>query len=87
MDACKFPAAPISLFLLCSLRYLGRGWTFDDPAENSAISLKLIYAFFHTFMNYESTELFTKYVRAPLTAAEAQIDMADFAQAGFPGAV
>ena len=31
-------AAPLSLLNLCALRYLGRGWTFDDLSENTGIS-------------------------------------------------
>ena len=31
-------ASPIELLVLGSLRYLGRGWTFDDVEENTAIS-------------------------------------------------
>jgi hypothetical protein len=34
----KKPAAPLCLLLLCALRYLGRGWTFDDLEESTAIS-------------------------------------------------
>jgi hypothetical protein len=40
-DAC------IPLLLLCALCYLGRGWTFDDLAENAASSEDVIRVFCH----------------------------------------
>jgi hypothetical protein len=41
----KKEATPISLLVFCSLRYLGRGWTFDDLSENTAISIEVIRTF------------------------------------------
>ena len=41
-DALGNPVTPISLLLLCALRYLGRGWTFDNLSENTAISEEVI---------------------------------------------
>jgi hypothetical protein len=46
----KAKAAPLSLLVLTALRYLGRGWTFDDCAENTAISSEVIRNFFHVFI-------------------------------------
>ena len=40
-------ASPLLLPLLGSLRYLGRGWTFDDIEENTAISEEVHRVFFH----------------------------------------
>ena len=37
-DACKRNASPIELLVLGALRYLGRGWTFDDLEESTAVS-------------------------------------------------
>jgi hypothetical protein len=51
-DACNVQAAPIPLLLLCTLRYLGRGWTFDDCAESCAISEEVVRVFFHCFIEY-----------------------------------
>jgi hypothetical protein len=31
-------STPINLLVLVSLRYLARGWTFDDLEENTSIS-------------------------------------------------
>ncbi|MGK3733523.1 MAG: hypothetical protein ACI8RD_002724 [Bacillariaceae sp.] len=37
-DCYNEPASPLSLLLLGALRYLGRGWTFDDIEEATAIN-------------------------------------------------
>ncbi len=39
------PPTPIPLLLLTSLRYLGRGLTFDDLAENTAMSEETVRVF------------------------------------------
>lgn len=49
-DACNVKAA-IPLLLVCALRYVGRGWTFDDLAENAAISEDTLRVFFHCFID------------------------------------
>lgn len=56
----KKEATPLSLLVLCSLRYLGRGWTFDDLSENTAISIEVIRTFFHSFICYGSTVLYNR---------------------------
>jgi hypothetical protein len=43
------PPTPIPLLLLTSLRYLGRGLTFDDLAESTAIHEETVRVFFHCF--------------------------------------
>jgi hypothetical protein len=40
------PATPLPLLLLCVLRYIGRGWTFDDLSENTGISEEIVRVFF-----------------------------------------
>jgi hypothetical protein len=44
----KQSAAPLDLLLLTSLRYLGRGWTFDNLEEVTAISEEVIRVFYIT---------------------------------------
>ena len=83
----KAKAAPISFLVLVELQYLGRGWTFDDGAENTAISAEVIRTFFHAFIKYGATTLYEMYVRAPVSFAEAQTHMHEYNSAGFPGAV
>jgi hypothetical protein len=79
--------APISLLLLAALRYLGRGWTFDDLAENTAISQEVLRVFFHAFIDYGSTVLYQLYIRPPRTSWDARVHSAEYEIAGFPGAV
>lgn len=43
----KEESSPIDLLILGSLRYLGRGFTFDDCEENTAISEEVHRVFFH----------------------------------------
>jgi hypothetical protein len=79
----KAKAAPLSLLVLTALRYLGRGWTFDDCAENTAISSEVIRNFFHVFIQYGATELYARYVNAPACSVEASLHMYEYEAAGF----
>ncbi|KAG7363898.1 hypothetical protein IV203_037100 [Nitzschia inconspicua] len=54
------PAAPLELLVLKTLRYLGRGWTFDDLEECTGISEEVIRVFFHQFIKFGSTTLYNK---------------------------
>ena len=78
---------PIPLLLLTTLRYLGRGWTFDDLSENTSISQETIRVFFHKFVEYGSTVLYTQYVRPPQTCHDAREHTSEYEMAGFPGAI
>lgn len=40
-------SSPLELMILGALRYLGRGWTFDDLEESTAISREVHRVFFH----------------------------------------
>ena len=80
-------SSPIELLLLGSLRYLGRGWTFDDIEESTAISKEVHRQFLHAFVRFGSTTLFQKYVSFPINFEEAKTHMAEFALAGLPGCV
>ena len=37
-NACNQPGIPLDSLILGALRYLGRGWTFDDKAEAAGVS-------------------------------------------------
>jgi hypothetical protein len=87
VDALRRPATPIPLLLLCALRYLGRGWTFDDLSENTGISEEIIRVFFHKFIEFGSTVLYKRYVVAPKTAEEALEHTGPYTKAGLPGCV
>ena len=78
---------PIELLVLGTLRYLGRGWTFDDLEEATAISGEVHREFCHSFIDFGSTVLFKKHVIAPINYAEAKRHMAEFSEAGLDGAV
>jgi len=77
----------IELLVLGSLRYLGRGWTFDDIEDQTAISKKLHWLFFHTFIDFCSTSLYLQFVLTPLHLPEARSNMQEYQIAGFPGCV
>ena len=85
MDACE--TTPLSLLLLTALRYLGRGWTFDDLSENTATSQETIRVLFHTFVDFGSTVLYTQYIRPPRNCNEAQQHTSEYTMACFPGAI
>mmetsp|Transcript_55611 Transcript_55611/g.126407 ORF Transcript_55611/g.126407 Transcript_55611/m.126407 type:complete len:530 (+) Transcript_55611:324-1913(+) len=84
-DATGRPGAPLELLVLGALRYLGRGWTFDDIEEATAISEETNRRFLHEFIRVGATIMYDKYVVAPTTAAEAEEHMHEFEEAGFPG--
>ena len=86
-DARNRPASPIELLVLCALRYMGRGWTFDDLEESTGISKEVIRVFFHQFIAFGSTVLYNKFIEAPTTAEQAADHTWEFTQAGFPGAI
>ena len=79
------PASPLSLLLLGALRYLGRGWTFDDIEEATAISQEVHPTFFHIFIDYTSTILFKRYVVMPQNVEETKTHMHKMELARFPG--
>jgi hypothetical protein len=79
-DACRVQA-----LLLCALCYLGHGkWTFDDLAQNSAISPDVIRVFYNCFIEYGSTLLYDVYVRPCCTTEESERRTAAFAETGNP---
>jgi hypothetical protein len=82
------PPAPIPLLLLTSLRYLGRGLTFDDLAESTALHEETIRVFFHCFIDYGSSVLYARlYIRPPTCTDDAQAHASEYAVAGFTGAI
>ena len=59
-DCTGVDSSNITLLLLGALRYLGRGFTFDDIEECTAISREVNRVFFHNFLLYGSTVLYKK---------------------------
>jgi len=86
-DAVGNKVAPLELLVLSGLRHLGRGWTFDDLAEQTAISEEVIRTFFHKFIEWGSTCLFSRFVTAPKDLATARAQEHEFSLAGMPGCV
>lgn len=78
---------PIELLLLAALRYLGRGWTFDDLEESTAISRDVIRVFFHKFIEFGLTVLYKMWVTQPLNLQQAQAVSSEYRTAGFPGCI
>lgn len=79
--------APLELLVLGALRYLGRGWTFDDLEDATGISEETHRRFFHNFIKACRLHLFPKYVVEPTSAEEIADAMAEFAEAGFDGCI
>ncbi|KAI2512197.1 Plant transposon protein [Fragilaria crotonensis] len=86
-DACGKPSSPLALMILGALRYLGRGWTFDDIEESTGIDEETHRQFFHCFIEVGSSHLFKKYVLQPLTLTDAHNHMREMQIAGFPGCI
>jgi hypothetical protein len=86
-DAVGSMCSPIELMLLGALRYLGRGWTFDDVEEATAINEETHRQFFHAFVTWGSDTLFHKYVISPTTKEEADKNSQEFGKAGFHGCI
>ena len=76
---------PINLLLLGSLRYLGRGWTFDDLEEATGICMETHRLFFHQFVKCGETVLYKLYVKYPTNAKEVETHMREYRAAGIPG--
>ena len=66
---------PLELLILGAFHYLGRGWTFDDLEESTAISAETHRIFFHQFIHIGNTTLYPRYVTAPQGAEEATTHM------------
>ena len=80
-------SSPIELLLLGALRYLGRGLAFDDLEDYTAIGEETHRLFFHRFIDWGSTILFSKHVVVPTSVEDASIHSLEFQQAGLPGAI
>jgi hypothetical protein len=57
--------SPIELLVLGTLRYLGRGWCFNDLEEATSISEETHRVFFHIFIQWGKTKLYNMYVKVP----------------------
>ncbi|KAL7524074.1 hypothetical protein ACHAWF_000807, partial [Thalassiosira exigua] len=86
-DATGKEATPIELLVLGVLRYLGRGWCFDDLEEQTCVSQDVHRVFPHVYLLWGSTTMFQKYVVLPADAKQAQEWATEYGMAGFTGAM
>lgn len=78
---------PLDILILGSLRYLGRGWTFDDLHDATGVSEELHRVFFKAFCKACRKYLYPKWVKRPETAEEIADCMSEFVEAGFNGCI
>ena len=81
-DALGNLPVPVELLVLGCLRYLGRGWTFDDLEECTGISEETHRIFFHKFVRECRIRLGAKFIVAPETDEDIADCMAEFTEAG-----
>jgi hypothetical protein len=79
--------SPIELLLSGSLRYLGRGWTFDDLEESTFISRDVHRCFFHHFCAFGAQKLYPLYIKLPNTLQDLRACEKEYRDAGFPGCI
>lgn len=80
-------ASPIELLLLGSLRYLGRGFTFDDLEETTFIGRDVHRSFFHSFVEFGEKKLFPMFVQLPQSVEALKECEHAYRIAGFPGCI
>ncbi|CAB9526768.1 Plant transposon protein [Seminavis robusta] len=85
-DAAGTAASPLELMVLAALRYLGRGLTFDDLEEYTAINEETHRQFFHRFITWGSGWLFDKFVIMPTTEEDYNKHRKEFDAGCLPGA-
>jgi Plant transposon protein len=78
---------PLEILILGALRYLGRGWTFDDLFESTGVSEVVHRVFFKAFVKACRIHLYPKWVKRPETSEEIEDCMSEFKEAGFDGCI
>ena len=86
-DCTGVESSNIKILLLGAMRYLGRGFTFDDIEECTAISREVNRVFFHNFLLYGSTVLYKKHVSLPASTTDPSEWERLFKLAGFSGCI
>ena len=79
--------APLEILMLGSLRYLGRGWTFDDLFEATYVSQDVHRVFLKVFTKACRKHLYPKWVKRPEAEEEIEDCMHEFKLAGFDGCI
>ena len=67
------------------MRYLGRGWTFDDLEESTGIDEETHRQFFHCFIKWGAEILYKNYVQVPASSEDARSP--EFEAAGMRGCI
>ena len=84
LNRCNQPRTPLELFILGALRYLGRGWTFDDIAEATGVSHRIFLAL---LLKVCRKFLYPMFVKRPETDAEVKDHVSEFKAAAFDGCI
>ena len=87
LDGANHNSSDIKILLLGSLRYLGRGWTFDDIEEATCISAECHRQFLNVFLVYGSTVLYNLHVTSPAFNTDVSEFEKLFALAGYNGCI
>ena len=66
---------------------MGRGWCFDDLEEATGISEEVHRVFFHQFILFGDSFLYSRFVNYPKNAEQASTHMKEFKIAGMNGGV
>lgn len=77
----------LEILILGALRYLGRGWTFDDLYEATSVSEEVHRRFFKAFVSACRLHLYPKWVKKPETPEEIEDCMSEYVEAGFDGCI
>ena len=87
-DAAGRESSPLCLLLLGALRYIGRGWTFDDLEENTSINEETHRQFLHVFIDWGSSVFFSSHVKYPTVAGSvANCHMTEMESCGLHGCI
>ena len=77
----------LDILILGALRYLGRGWTFDDISEATNVSEEVHRRFFRDFTKACREHLYSKWVERPETPEEVEDCMSEFKEVGLDGCI
>lgn len=77
----------LDILILGALRYLGRGWTFDDLYDSTGVSEEVHRRFLKVFTVACRQHLYPKWVKRPETEEEIEDCMSEFVEAGFNGCI
>ena len=77
----QYNTHPPGLLLFGSLRYLGRGWCFDDLQESTSISEEVYCISLHILIEFGSSDVYSLFVKYSKSVKEGLTHMRDFIMA------